>query len=189
MSYKLYTDKKENFECKLHLEGASLREAKARIILEHGNLSLLYNGNITEDGKCSIPIDKLKGIMQEGAKGKMKLEVIAEDTFFDCWESDFNIETSKKIQVEVAETHDRVKPVVVVSEVKEITQEDKTVSDESTPLIKLTDMMIRKGYTIDKIMQNKKKIIPILKEFKNKTDYQGSSKKFITEVINQIRKK
>ena len=35
MSYKLYTDKKEDFECKIFLEGASLNKAKTRIILEN----------------------------------------------------------------------------------------------------------------------------------------------------------
>ena len=34
MSYKLYTDKKEVFECKLHLEGASLSDSSARIVVE-----------------------------------------------------------------------------------------------------------------------------------------------------------
>ena len=36
--YKLYTDKIENFECKLQLEGASLSKAFSRIILETDQL-------------------------------------------------------------------------------------------------------------------------------------------------------
>ena len=39
MSYKLYTDKQEVFECKIHLEGASLTKANSRIIVETQDLS------------------------------------------------------------------------------------------------------------------------------------------------------
>ena len=46
MSYKLYTDKKENFECKIYLEGASLTDATARLILENENVSLIFKGDI-----------------------------------------------------------------------------------------------------------------------------------------------
>ena len=31
MSYKLYTDKQEVFECKIHLEGASLTKANSML--------------------------------------------------------------------------------------------------------------------------------------------------------------
>ena len=34
MSYKLYTDKQEIFECNIYLEGASLAKATSRILVE-----------------------------------------------------------------------------------------------------------------------------------------------------------
>ena len=40
MAYKLYTDKQENFECKIYLEGASLQEAKSRLVVEGNNFNL-----------------------------------------------------------------------------------------------------------------------------------------------------
>ena len=43
MSYKLYTDKQEVFECKIHLEGASLTKANSRIIVETQDLSPIKN--------------------------------------------------------------------------------------------------------------------------------------------------
>ena len=45
MAYKLYTDKQENFECKIYLEGASLQEAKSRLVVEGNNFNLLFELN------------------------------------------------------------------------------------------------------------------------------------------------
>ena len=42
MSYKLYTDKQEVFECKIHLEGASLTKATSRILVETKDLKLMF---------------------------------------------------------------------------------------------------------------------------------------------------
>ena len=101
MSYKLYTDKKEIFECKITLEGASLKDATSRILVETQDLKLLFEGTIDKDGNCKVPIKKLRGLVSEDTKGTMKLEVIAEDTYFLPWESDFEVDTAKKIKVEV----------------------------------------------------------------------------------------
>ena len=101
MSYKLYTDKKEIFECKITLEGASLKDATSRIVVNTPDLKLMFEGTIDNNGNCKIPIRKLRGLFSENDKGTMKLEVIAEDTYFLPWESDFIVDTSKKIKVEV----------------------------------------------------------------------------------------
>ena len=99
--YKLYTDKQELFECDIQLEGASLTDSKARLVIETEDLALLFKGNIDSKGKCQIPVKRLKGLLGENVKGNIKLEVIAEDTYFTPWESDFEVEASKKVQVEV----------------------------------------------------------------------------------------
>ena len=99
--YKLYTDKQEIFECDIQLEGASLNNSKARLVIETTDLSLLFKGNITSEGKCKIPVKRLKGLLGENSKGTIKLEVIAEDTYFIPWESNFEVDTAKKVQVEV----------------------------------------------------------------------------------------
>ena len=101
MSYKLYTDKKEIFECKITLEGASLKDATSRMVVNTPDLKLMFEGTIDNNGNCKIPIRKLRGLLGEDSKGTMKLEVIAEDTYFLPWESDFEVNTAKKIKVEV----------------------------------------------------------------------------------------
>ena len=80
--YKLFTDKAELFECDIKIEGSSLSKSNARLVIETKDYSLLFNGNIDSSGKCSIPIKKLKGLIDESLKGSIRLEVIAEELFF-----------------------------------------------------------------------------------------------------------
>ncbi len=56
--YKLFTDKPETFECDIKIEGASLSNSKARLVVETTDYSLLFNGKINSNGKSSIPIMK-----------------------------------------------------------------------------------------------------------------------------------
>ena len=90
-SYKLYTDKPTNFECKIQLEGASLSKASARLVLEAPDRNLLFVGEISKAGQCSISIDKLRGILDEDTKGKLKLEVIVDDSYLTVWGFPLNI--------------------------------------------------------------------------------------------------
>tara|TARA_R110000824_G_scaffold13257_1_gene57732 strand:+ start:505 stop:969 length:465 start_codon:yes stop_codon:yes gene_type:complete len=96
--YTLYSDKNNIFECDIQLEGASLTQAFARVIVEGENLNVIFNGKITNDGNCRIEMPKLN-MLKEG--GKMKLEVIADDMYFNPWNSDFELKKSKSIKVEV----------------------------------------------------------------------------------------
>ena len=99
--YKLFTDKTELFECDIKIEGTSLSKSAARLVVETNDYSLMFNGSITSDGKCKIPIRKLKGLIDETSKGNIRLEVIAEDTYFTPWKSEFEINASKKVTVEI----------------------------------------------------------------------------------------
>ena len=99
--YKLFTDKTELFECSIKLEGAALKNSQARLLIESPELSLIFKGEIDSEGKCKIPIRKLKGLLDENIKGNIKLEVIADDTYFTPWESNFIVEVAKKVTVEV----------------------------------------------------------------------------------------
>ena len=99
--YTLYTDKQELFECSISLEGASVKNSQARLIVESDNLNLLFKGTIDSSGKCTVPIKKLKNLLEESTKGKIRLEVIADDTYFTPWESDFEVETARKVTVEI----------------------------------------------------------------------------------------
>ena len=71
--YKLYTDKQELFECDIQLEGASLTDSKARLVIETEDISLLFKGKINKGGKCQIPVKRLKGLLGENVKGTINL--------------------------------------------------------------------------------------------------------------------
>jgi len=120
--YTLYTDKIENFKCSIDVEGASLSETDVRLVLQSDKLNLLYEGTIDANGTCNIPIDKLKNILKEGTEGTMRLEVIAEDTFFSPWEDSFTVETNKKVTVEVlSSTKSPIKESAIKVKVNKVT--------------------------------------------------------------------
>jgi hypothetical protein len=183
MSYKLYTDKQEIFECNIFLEGASLTQATSRIIVETQDLKLLFEGTIDKDGNCKVPIKKLRGLVSENTKGTMKLEVIAEDTYFIPWESDFEVDTAKKIKVEVKQ---QSKPIVKSSKPKMVVKEVKHPFD---PVEKVVNILHKQGVGVSTIYESKKTMIPMLKKYSTKTGYKKGAKSFIKEVIRKLSKK
>ena len=182
--YKLYTDKQETFECDLFLEGADLEKSSARIVVESKDLTLMFKGTIDKKGNCKVPIKKLKGLMSENTIGDIKLEVIAEDTLIEPWQSDFIVDTAKKVTVEVKSQ--KTKP-----QIKESTKPQvkvKSVKNYVNPINEMVNTLIENDITIDKVLQNKKKIAPILNNYANTINYQGGTQKFIKEVINKLAK-
>ena len=106
--YSVFKDKSEDFSCDIAIEGANLNDTQARLILESDEWTLMFNGEINNKGKCIIPIKKLN-ILNEGAIGKIRLEVIAEGTVFTPWEDDFKVKLSKKVAVKIHESKSNTK--------------------------------------------------------------------------------
>lgn len=113
--YKLYVDKNETFECEVAVKNASLKGSMARLVVESAEgVNLVFNGTIN-NGKCNVPIRRLKGLLDESSKGKMALEIIVEDVYFKPWESDFTVEQHTSVQVKVNEQKQPSrKPIVEV---------------------------------------------------------------------------
>ena len=183
--YKLYTDKQETFECDLFLEGADLKQSSARILVETKDLTLLFPGKINEDGNCKVPIKKLKGLLGEDTTGNIKLEVIAEDTLIQPWQSEFVVETSKKVTVEVKGQEDK-KPIKEVSDKPQV--KIKNIKNNFNPVNDMVNTLTENGITLQKIIKNKKRIAPILENYSTKVNYKGGTSKFIREVINKLSK-
>ena len=103
MSYKLYTDRQEDFTCEVSIKNASLKGSIARLIIESfDGPSLVFNGELNGD-RCIIPIKRLKGLIDKNTRGNMHLEVIVEDTYFKPWASDFVVEEHTSVKVKVNE--------------------------------------------------------------------------------------
>ena len=182
--YKLYTDKQETFECDLFLEGADLKESSARILVETKDITLLFPGKINEDGNCKVPIKKLKGLLGEDTTGNIKLEVIAEDTLIEPWQSEFVVETSKKVTVEVKSQGNK-KPIKESSKPQ---VKIKNVKNHFNPINTMVKVLKENKITLTKVAKDKKRIVSILENYSNKIGYKGGTKKFIREVIQKLPK-
>ena len=152
--YKLFTDKTELFECNISLQGASLKKSKARLVVETQDYSLLFNGSINSNGKCEIPIRKLKGLIDEDTSGNIRLEVIAEDTFFTPWQSDFEVETSRKVTVEV-KNQTTQKPIL---EAKATVKPQQVTKSEKDHVVNLFKLLIKEDININNISYKRNKL-------------------------------
>lgn len=179
--YKLFTDKSELFECDIQIKGASLKKSTARLVIETSDYSLMFNGKISSSGKCTVPIKKLKGLIDENNKGNIRLEVIAEDTYFTPWESNFEVETAKQVTVEVksqnsplveskgpkvkvTKVNETVKPIITESERSHIVNIMKLLIKED---ISINNLDIKKD-RLNKIVATYTKHIPISETVKPK---------------------
>ena len=182
--YKIFTDKTEVFECNIQLEGASVKKSQARLLIESDDLSLVFKGEISSDGKCKIPIKKLKGLLDENTQGNIKLEVIAEDTYFTPWESKFMVETSKKITVEVKSQESSVdiitesKPKITIDKVK-TTQSIQ----ESKHVLKIIGLLRKENIHLDNISKNKVKLNTLIETYLKKNDINPNNIGLIIEGV------
>ena len=167
--YKLFTDKTELFECDINISGASMAKTSARLIVETPELNLLFKGKVDSNGKCVVPIKKLRGLIDESSKGSIKLEVIAEDTYFIPWQSDFEVQQSKKVTVEVVSQNqskretiqESTTPNVVVSGIKE---EAVTLS-EKQHIINILKLLIKEDINLNNLSVKKNKLNKIVAEY------------------------
>ena len=199
--YTLYTDKIENFKCSIDVEGASLSETDVRLVLQSDKLNLLYEGTIDASGTCSIPIDKLKNVLKEGTEGTMRLEVIAEDTFFSPWEDSFTVETNKKVTVEVLSSTktpikensikvkvNKVEPIVEKKDsqdppvTKQVVKEVKRLGPDATLILRLLD---KKGINKDNISENLDVANKLVTNYSKKYNVNNPNQLLIT-VLNNV---
>ena len=141
MAYKLYTDKLNKFSCNIQVEGTSFANSKVRLIIESEGMSYLFNGNIHNTGVCDVSIPKVKNFLSESSKGLMRLEVIADDVYFEPWSSEFIVATEKKVAVVVQEQQEDEKPKVRV-EVFQQPEEKKIVKESPKPVVKEVEPVI-----------------------------------------------
>ena len=134
MAYSLYTDKPNKFNCNIEIEGTSLSKSKVRLVIETDEMSYMFNGNIENTGICEVNIPKTKHFLPEGTVGNMRLEVIADDVYFEPWSSDFSVKTNKKVNVVVAEQVEE-KPKMRVQVIEQVEEKPKvaTVTETKKP--------------------------------------------------------
>jgi len=190
--YKLFTDKTELFECDIKIEGASLSNSTARLVVETNDYSLMFNGKINSSGKCEIPIKKLKGLIDESSKGNIRLEVIADDTYFIPWKSEFEINASKKVTVEIKSQQKPMLesrgPRVKVSKIKETKKINKSkqvmiTEQERNHIFNIMKLLIHENVSMDNLSIKKNKLNKVIATYNQFKPINESSK---GRVINGV---
>ncbi len=183
--YKLFTDKAELFECDINLTGASYDKTKARLVVETPEFSLMFKGKVGSGGECKVPIKKLRGLIDESISGKIRLEVIAEDTYFIPWESDFEVEQSKKVTVEVKSQstkpvlQESKKTMVNVSGIK-----NNSISlSEKQHVMNILKLLIKENISIENLTIKRNKLNNIIAEYISKNPVKKTG-----EVIDKVVK-
>jgi len=171
---KFYRDKSKLFECNISVDGASINETKARLVLEFPNdRNLLFYGKIKENGKCEINIPALKEF--EESNGTVILEIIADSTYFESWRDGFNLETNKKVTVEMIEKKDdvlvekKIIPHVQIITTKEDKKSTVVENKKETPTSLLTDFKNfanKKKVNLSETCKDKDKYLKFMMEFK-----------------------
>lgn len=199
--FKIYTDKSEDFKCKITVEGSDINNTTARLVLVGKNYTLLFEGDIDNDGNCHVPIKKVKNILSENETGTMRLEVISEDNFFSPWEDDFEVMTSKKVTVEFEE---KPKPVIKENKVSvnvDVSTEknSKIVSEKSIKSNKITEnvsvnhgkiisnLLTNEGVKLSNIKENINKTNKIIKQYISNNDVKETQEALLDEIINNLK--
>ena len=191
--YKLFTDKTEVFECDIKLSGASLDQSNVRLVVESADVNLLFKGKIDSTGKCSVPVKRLSGLLGETTTGTLRLEVIADDTFFTPWQSEFVVETSKKVTVEVKSQNknpiiENTKPKMKVVSVKN-TPASKQIS-ESRHILNIMKMMVKENITLKNLPKKKNTINKIIEGYiKQNPLTESKQKRIINGIVKVLSKR
>ena len=174
--YKLLKDKNNEFQCEIKLEGASITNAKARLFLEADGAEYSFKGEI-DGNKCTIPMGKLSKFANLLENGKIRLEVLADDTLFVPYESDYVLEQEKKVTVEIKQQTEAPKKPMMEVKVQEVAP---------TPQPKAEAKIEAKPKPV--VKKSKDPINEILSYFAFKTDFDGTPKSFHTLIKNQQHK-
>ena len=135
--------------------------ASKNLSIEEQELVIDLESEVEEFNKCEIPIRKLKGLIDESSKGNIRLEVIAEDTYFTPWESKFKVEQSKKVTVEVKS---QSKPKLQESKNTVHILSQPTLT-EKEHILNLLKMLIKEDININNLTIKKNKLNNIVAEY------------------------
>lgn len=93
-----YKDKESTFKCKVEIDGASLSDSFARLVLKFNSISYLFYGKLDGSGKCKVKVPALKNCPDDD--GQLILEIIADSMFFEPYTGKFHVKKSKNVTIE-----------------------------------------------------------------------------------------
>lgn len=132
--YKLLKDKNNEFQCEIKLEGTSAKGAKVRLFLEADGCEYSFNGHIDGD-RCTVAMGRLKKFENLLESGKIRLEIVADDTLFVPYESTYQLEEERKVTVEIIQPDTASKKPIVEVKVQEVPAVPK--ADKKDPILEI----------------------------------------------------
>ena len=194
--YTLYTDKSEDFKCNIGVEGADITNTHARLVLENSTMNILFEGKVGKNGECVIPIKKLKHILPEGVEGKLKLEVIADDTYFSPWEDNFIVKVNKRVTVEVAndtrknkieENKINIQVTGINSPKKQTPKKTVKVERKKTHSDIMAEILDKKGVTLSNFSKHVHTIQPLVERYIKRYNVNQSADSLLNEIIINLK--
>ena len=149
MSYKIYLDKDETFECEASIKNASYKNSSARLIIESEDVNLVFYGSVDKD-TISVPIKSLKKYFTEKDNATIKLEVIVENQLVTPWESDVEFDSYNKVEIKEIKNI-RSKPLIEIK-----LKEDKVTKEE--PVKQVEEPALTKEKILETVNREIKKI-------------------------------
>jgi hypothetical protein len=150
MSYTIYLDKEETFECEVSIKNASIKDSSARLIIESDDINLVFFGTVSKD-TITVPIKSLKKYFTESDKATIKLEVIVENNLVTPWESELLFDSYNKVEIKEIKNV-KSKPLIEIkvkedkkqqqleAKTKEI--EQKVVTESKKPVKSLKEKLL-----------------------------------------------
>ena len=156
--------------------------------------SLIANEYVVSSSVTNISIATLSGSTTFGDSsddthtftGNIRLEVIAEDTFFTPWESDFEVHASKKVTVEV-KSQTTKKPIVEAKVEVKVKNEKPTIT-EKDHVINLFKLLIKEDINVDNISFKRNELNNIVATYLKENTVKNTGK-VINGVLKVLEKK
>lgn len=181
--YELELDQDKNFECSLKVQGTSIKKSKVNLVIEADDVDFKFKGTINEKGKVTIPIKRLKNILSENSTGNLYLEVIADDTYFVPFKSEYITKLTKKV------TLDESVSLVENTNPPKLKKPSITVCDPLHHASNIVKKMIKEKISIFS-SKDKQKVSLIIKEYikNNNINSHEESNAIISEMLNILSK-
>lgn len=94
----IYKNKVEVFKCSLDIDGATSGDIKVRLCLEfNDNKNMFFYGQMDKNGNCTVSIPKLTEL--EDKQGKLRIEAIVDDTYFNLYECPVELKNSVQMKI------------------------------------------------------------------------------------------
>ena len=116
-----------------------------------------------------------------------RLEVIAEDTYFTPWESNFEVQASKKVTVEVKSQEE--KPIITENTVEVSNIKNEITESEKKHIVNILKLLIKENINLENLHLEKNKVNNIIATYiKEQPIEENLAPKIIDGIIEGLTK-